>query len=289
MPKFTFKEAKTVMQMEKKKSGVSAKQKRTADNHNGNTKRLLARLGVTDDESDRFLSLCATLEVGRFELKKSSLQTLFGDCETDRIHRSRDNYSSDEEDISTERNVCGGGSGIGRARFLRSAKEYETASENSTANRKRIQEGHASGTRFFYFITLTVGTHNFTAKVSKCKSDSVHLCLSPGVQHSANSKVQDRLADLMIMTVYFVVRYIYTTLQKEIAAAAAATSSISQWNARNSDNSRYPVITIQHLPKPGSTSSSPESGWYKIMKEKINRGDNPYARRLSIAYCCNIW
>lgn len=263
-PKFTFREAKLLKQNVTKNVGVKGSgdttQKKNAENYTEELRRLLIKLDVSEDERKSYISLCKLSNIGKQELNKTSLRTLFGE---NKEANDQENFDLTEEN----RNL-----------FLRNI-DIDTMGKGV-----KKQTTHALGSNHMYFITVMVSASNscFTnTSASKTRnSDVVCLCLPPEnatSQHGTKMVDQDRLADLMIMKMYFVVRYIYRTLRKEIERDRSA--SVNSERQRH----RFPSIIIRHAPQNNATSS-----WFGLLKEKLHKGEDTYARYLSLDYACNI-
>lgn len=287
--KFTFKEAKKVLKTSVPKrcttkdggSVESRKKELERERIANDTKQLLTRLGVSAVEQDTFVSLSESCNIGKQELNKHSLQTLFGDVSAEswdaRGARDRSEYFANSDDDYD--NVADGTSSNGcHARFLKRAEVASSwtgasAATNGYGKTAKIE----NGTNHVYFLTLAVGTSNATGKSStRTKQDTVFLCLPPrnGTQHDLKNVNQERLADLMIMKLCFVVRFIYKRLREEISTCPVNKGS-QRW--------RFPVIIVRRVCQTGTGGT-----WYKMLKEKIVKGEEKYARELSLNFYCNV-
>ncbi|KAG8279563.1 hypothetical protein J6590_102028 [Homalodisca vitripennis] len=256
--KFTFKEAKKLLRShrvedrEKKSSHRSETESRKVEDE---CNRFLNRLRVGETERRRYLELCTLYKIGKQDLNKNSTRNLFGD------------EGGGEEDCGSGGETSGVGVSNLRGRFLR--RSGDTADNKNRRPTARTSPGSGR----IYFITVWVGvSNNPGCTTGTRRPDSILLCLPPaaGEQHDSSVVGQERLADLMIMKLYFVVRYVYQTLLEDESAADGATE----------DRLRRPVIVVQQVPQPGSSSSTL---WFEKMKEKILMGKDAYSRSLSSA------
>lgn len=265
-PKFTFREVKALKQnatknVSEKSSGDTAQKKNTG-NYTEELRRLLIKLDVSEDERKSYISLCKISNIGKQEFNKTSLRILFG--ENKEPNNDQEIFEDNDEN---------------KTLFLRNI-------DTNTAGRgAKKQTTNALGSKHMYFITVLVSaSHSCFANTSVSKirsSDVVCLCLPPEnatSQHGTKLVDQDRLADLMLMKIYFVVRYIYRTLKKEIEKdISTSTNSERQQH-------RFPAIIIRHAPQTNNASPS----WFRLLKEKFFKGENTYAKCLSLDYPCNI-
>lgn len=287
--KFTFRDVRSVIKKNKTDAKKKAVEIRSRGNHQSDNVRLFAdeaarfmmRLGASDEERSRFVSLCEICGIGRQDFKKNSLLTLFGE-ENDHGVRGLDE-DEDEEQRETAFFANGPTFRIGdRNRvplFLRMRNDSVVGGGNlSHAGGKRTTN-KSLGSDGVYLITLLVSTFATGVETNKTrKPDTVFVGIPPvsGSRHGTASTDQDNLAELMIMKVYFIVRYIFTRLREEMKMASEPL-----------DRYRYPAIVIQQQVR-AQESASNNTQWYATMKAKIMRGDSPFTRSLSQEYYVNI-
>lgn len=284
--KFTFKEAKKVLKTNTtvvRASGDIVERKRKLENERitYDTKQLLTRLGVNAEEQESFISLSETCNIGKQEFNKQSQQLLFGEGggAASRYIRGRTGYFANSDDdeydtVADSRKFSG--------RFLKNMEDSNLYGESNASNRSSRVQKTELGSDNVYFLTLAVGTTiNVSANYGR-KPNTLYLCLPPrnGTQHDSRSAFQEHLADLMIMKLYFVARYIYNTLKEEIAMNVTVT------NRNGHKRWRYPVFVIKRVSQTGTASD--RGTWYKMLKEKIVKGVDEYARKLSVNFYCNI-
>jgi len=252
---FTYRDAKKVYKKEfKPKTSAGLQKRKSTEYSSGGIRRTLTRLGVNQSEIDEYLMRCDDCKIVNQDLNKGSLKTLFGD-EVDAVgHHTDDSYGLHGH-MSVGSNE--------RQLFL---KPLETVSRKQTT---------AFGPKYVYFITIVVGTtplkNNKTTKPNK-----ISLSLPP--REKDDQTKADLIADLMIDKIFFVVRYIYKTFEKELGSKGLGTSR------RLAKNFRSPVVIIK--PDPGTEISRPF--WYKKMREKILQGQENHAKSLSLQYRCSI-
>lgn len=300
--KFTFREAKKVKRTNDRRSGggggriAPAVRKKELEDERlaGETKRLLTRLGVGTREQDDYITLSETCGIGKQELNKHSVRLLFGDDETlDAAHRTHGrvgfftDYDDDEDYDAAGSGGRGGGERGGFAgrnitgaggRFLK-----KTDDSNAPASGGRGVKTDL-GTNSVYFLTLAVGTSAATGTNDWRKPNTVYLCLPPrtGTGHNTTRVNQDRLADLAIMKLYFVASYVYKTLREEVEFLAGTDN-------RGQERRRYPVLVIrQQISTRADIGIGGGGTWYKLLKEKLARAEDLYARKLSLDYYCNV-
>lgn len=293
--KFTFREAKKVAKNNTPKDRavgigrIAARRNELEDEKTANdTKRLLARLGASAEEQDAFISLSTSCNVGRQDLNKHSLRLLFGGegaaADEAAWRRTRESYAYSDDDYNTTGGYSGAGGNGFAGRFLRmtdGSHAYNGCAPVHGTGKKAKTE---LGSTLVYFLTLAVSTSSNVGNSTR-KLDTVFLCFPPrnGTHHDTKVVHQERIADLMIMKLYFVARYVYKTLREEIPPSSAATtkkmSSIS-W--------RFPVIVIRRGSATGVAGAHDGGTWYRILKEKLAKGEDVYARRLSLNFYCNV-
>lgn len=272
--KFTYREAKKLLKTKdtNKKGHTSADvvaRRKALDNarYAGETRRLLARLGVSDEEQETYVKLSEACNVGRQELNKQSQRTLFGEGGTDDTACRFTN--SDDDEVGYSSGFVGERLAI---RFLKGTEDTKTAACGYGSKKAKSSD---LGSNRVYFLTVALGTSQTN---NSRKPEAVLLCLPPanGSVHKTHNAAQERLADLMIMKLYFVARYVYNTLKKEITTSSASTSF----------HPRYPVIVVRRT---GPVGGDPHHcAWYRMLKEKIAKGEDSYARQLSLNYNCNV-
>lgn len=289
--KFTFKEAKRVSTAERadgrKKAGLTRKQDVENERIAKGTDQMLAKLGASEEERSRFLSLCETCNVGKQDFNKTTLQTLFGDDNFAGLTKGRSYYAlSDEDDemSGTNRRMIETNDRLG-GRFLKRTAEANNDGGGGlfgTARKQNRKQTQQLGSNRVYFITIvtSVTSTPIGGLRNTRRQDSVFLNLppKPNSGHRASNVSQERLADLMIMKLFFVVRYIYVSMQKEL----------TKENSNETGRFRYPVVVVRQDRPTGAEHSTQSSVWFKMMKDKINRGEGTYARDLSLKYYCNV-
>lgn len=264
--KFTYRDVKKVLKSNGPKGeSATLRRDRLADERIKNdTKRLLTRFGVGPAEQETFVSLGESCGAGRLLLNKHSLKTLFGDED------ATTGFGYGEEDDYDTRTIDRRSGAHGRrVRFLRSTDETFGKSTRNEVAPKHV-----------YFLTLAVGTS--AALTGPRKPNTVYLQLPP---KNGDRKAVDKpnlLADLMVMTLYFVADYVYRTLREEISHTSAQRTA-----EPTEQRLRYPVILVRQIPQTNGGASK-DGAWYKCLKEKLAKGEDVYARRLALNYNCNV-